>query len=136
LVVGDVWSRERVVDWVSEDEVEGESEEGEEELGGVCWRILGWGLGGRGSLVGVSVSMGWDEWWSREAGGGGEEEVAACCRDVGGGETMKVLGEGAVGRGHLAAGLGWTVAGGGGLVVKEVLEEEPGSSSSSRRVRA
>ena len=37
LVVGEVWLRERVVDWVSEDEVEGESEEGEEESEGVCW---------------------------------------------------------------------------------------------------
>jgi hypothetical protein len=48
--------------------------------------------------------------------------VAACCRDVGrdggGGEMTKVLGEVAVERGHLAAGLGWMVAGGGGLVVK------------------
>ncbi len=92
---------------------------------------------GGGSLVGASVSMGWDESWLR-GGGGGEEEVAACCMDVGGGETMKVLGEVAVGWGRLAVGLGWTVAGGGGggLVVKEVLEEESGLSSSSRRARA
>ncbi len=37
LVVGEVWLRERVVDCVSEDEVEGELEEGKEELEGVCW---------------------------------------------------------------------------------------------------